>query len=145
MEPTVTEETQPVIPREMANPNFFFLRTSSCRPMTKINHGTGCEVIPAEDVIHLDAPLPPSIHENEPDTILGPDHEPNPETEPVQESAPQPASGPEPVLVPEVELEQEPETETEPEMELEPEPEPETEPGIGIRPLCGKEKGANKP
>lgn len=101
--------------------------------MAKIKQSTECEVIPAEDVTHLEAPLPPSIHENEPDTILGPDCEPNPEPEPVQEPAPQPASGPEPVLVPEVEIEQEQE------------PEPEPEPGIGIQPLSGKEKGANKP
>ncbi|XP_043426191.1 V-set and immunoglobulin domain-containing protein 1 [Prionailurus bengalensis] len=111
--------------------------TTELEPMAKIKQSTECEVIPAEDVTHLEAPLPPSIHENEPDTILGPDCEPNPEPEPVQEPAPQPASGPEPVLVPEVEIEQE--------QELEPEPEPEPEPGIGIQPLNGKEKGANKP
>ncbi|XP_026910715.1 V-set and immunoglobulin domain-containing protein 1 isoform X1 [Acinonyx jubatus] len=109
--------------------------TTELEPMAKIKQSTECEVIPAEDVTHLEAPLPPSIHENEPDTILGPDCEPNPEPEPVQEPAPQPALGPEPVLVPEVEIEQ----------EQEPEPEPEPEPGIGIQPLSGKEKGANKP
>ncbi|XP_029786136.1 V-set and immunoglobulin domain-containing protein 1 [Suricata suricatta] len=102
--------------------------TTELLPMTKINQETGCKVVPAEDVTHLEEPLPPSIHENDP------------EPEPVQEPAPQPASGPEPVLVPEVEIERELEPETEPEVE----PELEPEPRIGVQPLRGKEEGENK-
>lgn len=125
MEPVVTEATEPRAPREMLNPNSFFPGPSSCRPMTKINQSTELEAMPAEHVLQLEATLPPSGRENDPDTVLGPDHEPTPEP------------APQPVLVPELEMELEPEPK--------PEPESEPEPRIVMEPLCDREKGMNKP
>uniref|UniRef100_A0A452RM75 V-set and immunoglobulin domain-containing protein 1 n=1 Tax=Ursus americanus TaxID=9643 RepID=A0A452RM75_URSAM len=117
--------------------------STELEPMTKINQSTDLEAMPAEHVIQLEATLPPSGHENAPETLLGPDHEPTPEPEPepVGEPAPQPAPGPEAGPVPEVEIEPEPEPEPEPAPEAESEPEP----GIVMEPLCDREKGVNKP
>ncbi|XP_005658832.1 V-set and immunoglobulin domain-containing protein 1 isoform X1 [Sus scrofa] len=100
--------------------------TAELEPMTKINQSTECEAVPNEDVIHLEETLPPSIHEAEPDTTLGPDHEPIPE--------PEPAAGPKLVPVPEVEIQLEPE----------PKPQQEPEPAIVVEPLGDEEKGAMK-
>nr|XP_025709500.1 V-set and immunoglobulin domain-containing protein 1 isoform X2 [Callorhinus ursinus] len=111
--------------------------STELEPMTKINQSTELEAMPAEHVLQLEATLPPSGRENNPDTILGPDHEPTPEPESVREPAPQPA----PVPELEIELELEPEPKPEPE----PEPESEPEPGIVMEPLCDREKGVNKP
>ncbi|XP_008695462.2 V-set and immunoglobulin domain-containing protein 1 [Ursus maritimus] len=115
--------------------------STELEPMTKINQSTDLEAMPAEHVIQLEATLPPSGHENAPETLLGPDHEPTPEPEPepVGEPAPQPAPAPEAGPVPEVEIEPEPEPEPAPEAESEPEP------GIVMEPLCDREKGVNKP
>lgn len=117
--------------------------TAELEPMTKVNQGTEFEMMPSEDVIQLESTLPPSFHETDSDTILGPDHEPIPKPEPASEPAKGPAPRPEPVQVPEPEIELDPETELEPEMELELEPEP--EPGIVVEPLCDDEKQVNKP
>nr|XP_012422816.1 PREDICTED: V-set and immunoglobulin domain-containing protein 1 [Odobenus rosmarus divergens] len=113
--------------------------STELEPMTKVNQSTELEAMPAEHVLQLEATLPPSGRENDPDTVLGPDHEPTPEPESVREPAPQPAPGPEPVPVPELEIE------LEPEPEPEPEPESEPEPGIVMEPLCDRAKGVNKP
>ncbi|XP_047571146.1 V-set and immunoglobulin domain-containing protein 1 isoform X2 [Lutra lutra] len=130
-------------------------------PMTKINQSAELEAMAGEHALQLEATLPPSGHENDPATTLGPDHEPTPEPEPesVREPAPQPGPEqepvpepepvsesepflePEPVPVPELDTELEPETEP----ELEPEPESDPEPGIVTEPLCDREKGVNKP
>ncbi|KAF3812524.1 hypothetical protein GH733_019326 [Mirounga leonina] len=99
--------------------------STELEPMTKISQSTELEAMPAEHVLQLEATLPPSGQENDPDTVLGPDHEPTPEP------------APQPVPVPELELELEPE----PKPELESEPEP----GIVMEPLCDREKGVNRP
>ncbi|XP_077920551.1 V-set and immunoglobulin domain-containing protein 1 [Halichoerus grypus] len=82
--------------------------STELEPMTKINQSTELEAMPAEHVLQLEATLPPSSRENDPDTVLGPDHEPSPEP------------APQPVLVPELEMELEPEPKPEPESEPEP-------------------------
>ncbi|XP_052519415.1 V-set and immunoglobulin domain-containing protein 1 [Budorcas taxicolor] len=104
--------------------------TTELEPMTKINQRTEGETIPHEDVIQLEATLPSSIHETEPNTTLGPDHEPVPEPEPALQPTVEPPSGPE--LVPT----------SEPEIQLEPEPAPqqEPEPLIVDEPFCDEEK-----
>ncbi|XP_032971324.1 V-set and immunoglobulin domain-containing protein 1 [Rhinolophus ferrumequinum] len=107
--------------------------TTELEPMTKVNQGTEFETMPSEAVTQLEAALPSSFHETDPDTILGPDHEPTPK--------PEPAPGSDPVPVPELEIELEPEPEQEPETEME----PELEPGIVVEPLCDEEKQVNKP
>ncbi|XP_040140022.1 V-set and immunoglobulin domain-containing protein 1 [Ictidomys tridecemlineatus] len=112
--------------------------TTELEPMTKKNETRENEAIPMEDVIQLEATLPPSTHDTDPTIILEPDHEPAPKPEPV----PAPVLGKEPVQMPEIEIELEPEQELEP--ELEPEPEPETEPGVLVEPLCNEEKDVIK-
>ncbi|XP_062940931.1 V-set and immunoglobulin domain-containing protein 1 [Cynocephalus volans] len=104
--------------------------TMELEPMTKANQGAESEAMPTEDIVQLEATLPPYIHEMDPATLLEPDHEPNLE----QESAPEPAR--EPVPVPELEIELE--LEQEPERELEPEPSHE----IVVEPLRHEEKGS---
>uniref|UniRef100_A0AC11CB02 V-set and immunoglobulin domain containing 1 n=1 Tax=Ovis aries TaxID=9940 RepID=A0AC11CB02_SHEEP len=107
--------------------------TTELEPMT--NQRTEGETIPHEDVIQLEATLPSSIHETEPNTTLGPDHEPVPEPEPALQPTVEPPSGPE--LVPT----------SEPEIQLEPEPAPqqEPEPLIVDEPFCDEEKRVFKP
>uniref|UniRef100_A0A8D2DDW6 V-set and immunoglobulin domain-containing protein 1 n=1 Tax=Sciurus vulgaris TaxID=55149 RepID=A0A8D2DDW6_SCIVU len=109
--------------------------TTELEPMTNINQREN-EAIPVEDVVQLEATLPPSTHETDPTIILEPDHEPAPQTEPV----PAPVLGQEPTLMPELEIELEPEQE----LELEPEPEPDPEPGVLVQPLCNEEKNVIK-
>ncbi|XP_032693039.1 V-set and immunoglobulin domain-containing protein 1 isoform X1 [Lontra canadensis] len=138
--------------------------STELEPMTKINQSAELEAMAGEHALQLEATLPPSGHENDPATTLGPDHEPTPEPElepeSVREPAPQPGPEqepvpepepvsesepflePEPVPVPELDTELEPEPETEP--ELEPEPESDPKPGIVTEPLCDREKGVNK-
>uniref|UniRef100_A0A8C0JYT7 V-set and immunoglobulin domain-containing protein 1 n=1 Tax=Canis lupus dingo TaxID=286419 RepID=A0A8C0JYT7_CANLU len=94
------------------------------KPMTKVNQSTEFEAMPDEHVIQLEATLPPSGHEDDPDAILGPDHQPIPEPEAVQEPAPQPVPGLE------LEIKLEPELKPDPDPEPELEPESESEPGI---------------
>uniref|UniRef100_A0A8C9P5C9 V-set and immunoglobulin domain-containing protein 1 n=1 Tax=Spermophilus dauricus TaxID=99837 RepID=A0A8C9P5C9_SPEDA len=108
--------------------------TTELEPMTKKNETRENEAIPMEDVIQLEATLPPSTHDTDPTIILEPDHEPAPKPEPV----PAPVLGKEPVQMPEIEIE------LEPEQELEPEPEPETEPGVLVEPLGNEEKDVIK-
>ncbi|XP_047392300.1 V-set and immunoglobulin domain-containing protein 1 isoform X2 [Sciurus carolinensis] len=110
--------------------------TTELEPMTNINQTRENEAIPVEDVVQLEATLPPSTHETDPTIILEPDHEPAPQTEPV----PAPVLGQEPTLMPELEIELEPEQE----LELEPEPEPDPEPGVLVQPLCNEEKNMIK-
>lgn len=131
--PVVTEATEPMVPHERSDPNLFLPGPSSHRPMT--NQRTEGETIPHEDVIQLEATLPSSIHETEPNTTLGPDHEPVPEPEPALQPTVEPPSGPE--LVPT----------SEPEIHLEPEPAPqqEPEPLIVDEPFCDEEKRVFKP
>uniref|UniRef100_A0A8B9Y8C0 V-set and immunoglobulin domain-containing protein 1 n=1 Tax=Bos mutus grunniens TaxID=30521 RepID=A0A8B9Y8C0_BOSMU len=50
--------------------------TTELEPMTKINQRTEGETMPREDAIQLEATLPSSTHETEPNATLGPDHEP---------------------------------------------------------------------
>uniref|UniRef100_A0A8C5ZGH2 V-set and immunoglobulin domain-containing protein 1 n=2 Tax=Marmota marmota marmota TaxID=9994 RepID=A0A8C5ZGH2_MARMA len=102
--------------------------TTELEPMTKKNETRENEAIPMEDVIQLEATLPPSTHDTDPTIILEPDHEPAPKPEPVLA----PVLGKEPVQMPEIEI------------ELEPEPEPETEPGVLVEPLCNEEKDVIK-
>ncbi|KAM8895685.1 V-set and immunoglobulin domain-containing protein 1 isoform 1-T1 [Lycaon pictus] len=108
--------------------------TTELEPMTKVNQSTEFEAMPDEHVIQLEATLPPSGHEDDPDAILGPDHQPIPEPEAVQEPAPQPVPG----LELEIKLEPELKPDPDPEPELEPESEP--EPGIIVEPLCEKDR-----
>lgn len=102
--------------------------------MTKVNQSTEFEAMPDEHVIQLEATLPPSGHEDDPDAILGPDHQPIPEPEAVQEPAPQPVPGLE------LEIKLEPELKPDPDPEPELEPESESEPGIIVEPLCEKDR-----
>uniref|UniRef100_A0A8C0TKB9 V-set and immunoglobulin domain-containing protein 1 n=2 Tax=Canis lupus familiaris TaxID=9615 RepID=A0A8C0TKB9_CANLF len=111
--------------------------TTELEPMTKVNQSTEFEAMPDEHVIQLEATLPPSGHEDDPDAILGPDHQPIPEPEAVQEPAPQPVPGLE------LEIKLEPELKPDPDPEPELEPESESEPGIIVEPLC--EGGVSKP
>lgn len=131
----VTEATEPVAPHEMSDPNLFLPGPSSHRPMTKINQRMEGETMPHEDAIQLEATLLSSTHETEPNTTLGPDHEPIPEPEPALQPTVEPPSGPE--LVPMSELE----------IQLEPEPAPqqEPEPLIVDEPFCDEEKKVIKP
>uniref|UniRef100_A0A8C7BYJ4 V-set and immunoglobulin domain-containing protein 1 n=1 Tax=Neovison vison TaxID=452646 RepID=A0A8C7BYJ4_NEOVI len=119
--------------------------STELEPMTKINQSTELEAMAGEHALQLEATLPPSGHENDPTTTLGPDHEPKS----VWEPAPQPALEQEPVPelepVPESEPVLEPEPVPVPELDTELEPEPETEPGIVTEPLCDREKGVKKP
>ncbi|XP_071462182.1 V-set and immunoglobulin domain-containing protein 1 [Marmota flaviventris] len=114
--------------------------TTELEPMTKKNETRQNEAIPMEDVIQLEATLPPSTHDTDPTIILEPDHEPAPKPEPVLA----PVLGKEPVQMPEIEIELEPEQVLELEPEPEPEPEPETEPGVLVEPLCNEEKDVIK-
>ncbi|KAM9041802.1 V-set and immunoglobulin domain-containing protein 1 [Megaptera novaeangliae] len=104
--------------------------TTELELMTKINQSTECETIPDEDIIQIEATLPPSIHEAEPNTTLWPDHEPIPKPEPALQPALEPASGPELARAPELEI------------KLEPQQEP--EPSIVVEPSCDEGKGVIK-
>ncbi|XP_061034463.1 V-set and immunoglobulin domain-containing protein 1 isoform X2 [Eubalaena glacialis] len=104
--------------------------TTELELMTKINQSTECETIPDEDIIQIEATLPPSIHEAEPNTTLGPDHKPIPKPEPALQPALEPASGPELARAPELEI------------KLEPQQEP--EPSIVVEPSCDEGKGVIK-
>ncbi|KAB0402958.1 hypothetical protein E2I00_013640, partial [Balaenoptera physalus] len=104
--------------------------TTELELMTKINQSTECETIPDEDIIQIEATLPPSIHEAEPNTTLWPDHKPIPKPEPALQPALEPASGPELARAPELEI------------KLEPQQEP--EPSIVVEPSCDEGKGVIK-
>ncbi|KAB0341801.1 hypothetical protein FD754_018727 [Muntiacus muntjak] len=108
--------------------------TTELEPMTKIKERTEGETMPHDDVIQLKATLPSSIHETEPDTTLGPDHEPVPEPEPAVQPTVEPPSGPELVPMSELEIQQEPE----------PAPQQEPQPLTVDEPLSD-EKGVIKP
>ncbi|XP_010842123.1 PREDICTED: V-set and immunoglobulin domain-containing protein 1, partial [Bison bison bison] len=64
--------------------------TTELEPMTKINQRTEGETMPREDAIQLEATLPSSTHETEPNATLGPDHEPIPEPEPALQPSVEP-------------------------------------------------------
>lgn len=130
MGPMVTEATEPMSPCEMSNPNLFFPGPSSCRPMTNVNQSAECETIPDEDIIQIEATLPSSIHEAEPNTTLGPDDKPLPK--------------PEPALQPALELVSGPELAPAPELEIKLEPQQEPEPSIVVEPFCDKGEGVIK-
>uniref|UniRef100_A0A8C6BWJ3 Ig-like domain-containing protein n=2 Tax=Monodon monoceros TaxID=40151 RepID=A0A8C6BWJ3_MONMO len=104
--------------------------TTELQPMTKVNQSAECETIPDEDVIQIEATLPSSIREAEPNTTLGPDHKPLPKPEPALQPALELASGPELAPAPELEI------------KLEPQQEP--EPSIVVEPFCDKGEGVIK-
>ncbi|XP_059993271.1 LOW QUALITY PROTEIN: V-set and immunoglobulin domain-containing protein 1 [Lagenorhynchus albirostris] len=98
--------------------------TTELQPMTNVNQSAECETIPDEDIIQIEATLPPSIHEAEPNTTLGPGGKPLPE--------------PEPALQPALELV------SAPELEIKLEPQQEPEPSIVAEPFCDKGEGVIK-
>uniref|UniRef100_A0A5F9CK03 V-set and immunoglobulin domain-containing protein 1 n=1 Tax=Oryctolagus cuniculus TaxID=9986 RepID=A0A5F9CK03_RABIT len=98
--------------------------TTELEPMTQKTQRAGTEAMPTEDVVQLEAALPPSTHETDPATIMEPDHE-LPRPEGVQRQGP--------VLQPELEI------------ELEPEPVLEPEPGIAAESQRDEKKRVVKP
>ncbi|XP_012582519.1 PREDICTED: V-set and immunoglobulin domain-containing protein 1 [Condylura cristata] len=113
--------------------------TTELEPMTKINQIVEDEAMPSEDIVQVEASLPPTSQENDPEITMGPDHEPIPESAPATGTIPESAPGQGQTRVPELEIQLEPEPDPEPEPEAEPEP------NNVVEPLCDEEKGVNKP